>query len=119
MPWKEYLRRWDRSDRALVTAVLLEEALICSRCGTAQWQWDEEGFEAEIHRCPGCFMIDTSNQQLHKPGQPPTPGVSIRLVPLAWAAKMRAAATTAAGQVKVKRPKSPRERAREREARGG
>ena len=111
MPWREYLKRWSDVDRAIVQAVLLEEAALCGRCGTAEWQWAEQTFAATIEICKGCMALDITEADLRKPGAPLAPGRRVRLIPERLAVMM-----AERGKGRGKRPKSPREIARERRA---
>lgn len=111
MPWSEYLRRWSPEDRAKVQAVILEEALICGRCGTAPWMWDGiDAYQAIVDECNGCKHLDMQEDQMRQPNTPKRPGQRVRLVTRDTAVRM------VAGARKGKRPKSPRELARERAA---
>ena len=101
IPWKRYLAEFDRSDRARIIALQLEEGSRCGLCGTMPWEWEEnpDAYEAMPVVCPGCRLKDqTRDLQDTK-----TPGVSIRLIPKALVAKMR--------ETPRRRPRSPRERA--------
>ena len=104
MPWKVYLRTFDREDRARVIAHLLEEGQRCGLCGTSPWEWEEnpEAYEAVPMVCPGCRLKDQSRDQ--QDGK--QPGISIRLLPRALAQRMR--------ETPRRRPRSPRERAGKR-----
>lgn len=78
IPYSEYLRRWNEEDRAIVTAVTIENSKKCSSCGTAEWEWDEDPFAYHpvLHTCRGC-----QKQELLSEGIEDMPkGTTIRLV---------------------------------------
>jgi hypothetical protein len=79
---------WEPSDRAKLTAHLLEEGERCSMCGTQRWEWQEDrrAYEPAEDVCMGCYMRDVfmEGEKEKKPGQ------RVILVPRAHAERMRA-----------------------------
>ena len=69
---------WDPVDKAKAIAFVLEKALRCVMCGSAQWEWDEDRFAYEPveHRCPGCYA-----KEMIAEGSGRNPGVTIELLP--------------------------------------
>lgn len=73
---------WDPEDRAKALAYRLEKATKCPKCGTAEWEWDPQGggskfaYEAVAIHCRGCFMQETSTEDLDR-----QPGVTVQLHP--------------------------------------
>lgn len=55
---------WSEEDRAKAIAEYAHNAAICSMCGTAPWEWDEEqggskfAYEPVVEICPGCERKD-------------------------------------------------------------
>jgi len=70
---------WNPEDRAKAIAYSMEQALRCTMCGTAQWEWDEDKFAytALDEFCKGCYQksvfSDTESRSL--------PGTNVKLVP--------------------------------------
>jgi hypothetical protein len=70
---------WDPEDRAKTLAYSLEQALRCTLCGTAPWEWEENKFAytAVDEFCKGCYhksmYKDTESNSL--------PGTNVKLVP--------------------------------------
>lgn len=86
IPHSRFLEEWGDEDRAKLMAHLVEKALTCTLCGTAEWEWHEDRFAYEpiIETCIGCQQKDLVKDEANMPG------ASIVLVPKATAAKMRA-----------------------------
>jgi hypothetical protein len=104
IPWEEYLERWSPQSRAVVQAVLAENALRCQTCGTAGHEWEtDDAFVAVDSVCPGCAARD--RKRADSETGPMVPGSSIKLVPQAMARALAGAP--------ISRPRSARERARE------
>ena len=85
LPHSELLS-WDDSDRAKLTAYLLEESNRCSSCGTYSWDWDEDRFAYSTaqHHCQGCFLLDAAAEDTTER----TPGSRMVLLPKAKAAEI-------------------------------
>jgi len=68
---------WSQESRAKHLATLLFEGEVCSLCGTAQWEWEENRFayEAEEHFCQGCYIKAVSSEDKNS-----LPGTTINLV---------------------------------------
>lgn len=61
-----------------MVAYKLEDALRCSLCGTAEWEWEENRFAYEpvATRCHACYLKDIAGEDTHN-----QPGVTISLLP--------------------------------------
>lgn len=100
---------WSEEDRSKVFAFAMEKSLVCTSCGTAGWQWDltqggdPVAYEPVLVRCEGCAAKDVARETLAVDKQP---GTSLTLVPRATAEKM--------SQTRARRPKSRRERAKDK-----
>lgn len=64
IPHSRFLEEWDPDDRAKCIAFEAHHAMVCSRCGTAPWEWDPEqggsrfAYEPVEEICFGCEMKD-------------------------------------------------------------
>lgn len=92
-------------DRSIVVAVTMDRAERCSGCGltTAEFEEDPTAYEAAQVVCPWCAMKDRARDADDTDAA--MPGATIRLLSKKAAAALRS--------IRPKRPKSPRERARE------
>ncbi len=70
---------WDPTDRAKMTAFLIEKSLKCQMCGTADWEWEENrsAYHPEMQICQGCMHLDAAREEQTEKH----PGTSIVLVP--------------------------------------
>lgn len=78
---------WPEVDRAKVAAFTLERATVCTRCGTADWEWAEDRFAYQpiARTCEGCRQRDFLQGEHDADG----PGVSVVLVPQALAERIQ------------------------------
>lgn len=58
-------RMWEPEDRSKNLAYSLEKALLCSRCGTAEWETDQDpyAYEAVVEYCRVCHLRDVAQEQ--------------------------------------------------------
>lgn len=91
---------WTPEDRAKVVAYSIEKSMRCTMCGTADWEWEEDGYayEAVQQVCFGCQKKDLIRTD---PEFESKPGVSIILLPKKVAQKLSEIA-----------PRAPRRRKR-------
>lgn len=70
---------WKPEDRAKALAFIMESALRCTLCGTAQWEWDENRFAYVVTEefCQGCYQKSVFSDQEAKS----LPGTNIKLEP--------------------------------------
>ena len=82
LPHSEILS-WDETDRAKLTAYLIEQSLKCQMCGTAEWEWSENrsAYHPEMQICQGCMHLEAAREEQTEKH----PGTSIVLVPGAMA----------------------------------
>lgn len=68
--------QWDPADRAKALAFVMEQAERCVMCGTAPWEWQDNGFAYEPveHFCKGCYLKEVANED-----QRSHPGLTIEL----------------------------------------
>jgi hypothetical protein len=73
---------WSIEDRNKAVAYMLEEAVRCQMCGTADWEWDPEqggkrlAYEPVEKICWGCYYKHMAGE-----GDSSMPGSSVTLVP--------------------------------------
>lgn len=69
---------WSKEDRSKVIAYRLEEAVKCSLCGTAPYEWEEDRFAYEPvqQMCRGCYLKDIASETEQN-----LPGVTVVLLP--------------------------------------
>jgi hypothetical protein len=81
IPHSEFLARWTPEDRAKIAAVAMEKGEHCIKCGTAQWEWDEDpdAYAGINVGCRGCLILETLQDDLAN--TPGPKGTSTRLVP--------------------------------------
>lgn len=86
IPYSEFLERWSESDRALVSAAIMEKSSRCSGCGTSEWEWGEDpyAYHPIFHTCPGC----QKKEILGDDDTPRAKGTTVRLVPKAVAERL-------------------------------
>jgi hypothetical protein len=96
--------QWDPEDKAKVIAYMLENALRCSMCGTAEWEWEENRFAyTPVDKfCRGCYQKSVFGDQ--EGGS--LPGTNVTLV---------ATTKMLSAQSKVKAMKAERARRRARQ----
>lgn len=82
------LLSWTPSDRAKLTAHLLESGSRCGSCGTFAWEWDADryAYEAAVNHCPGCALKEAAAEDVGT-----VSGSTVVLVPRKVAAARRAA----------------------------
>ena len=78
IPHHTYLS-WPAESRAKLIAYLMEEALRCSLCGSAEWEWEDNKHAYDVTEkfCQGCYLKTVtadSNGGL--------PGTTVELVPV-------------------------------------
>lgn len=89
IPHSEFMN-WEVSDRAKVAAYQAEQALRCSMCGTAPWEWDPKqggskyAYEPDDHFCKGCHI-----KAMAAEGRTVPPGTTVHLVKLTKLEKAR------------------------------
>lgn len=51
---------WEPEDRSKAIAFMMEKAARCTRCGTADWEWDEDPYAYTAVRqvCRGCQKLE-------------------------------------------------------------
>ena len=78
IPHSEFLA-WDQRDQAKQLAFMLEKAERCARCGTADWEWNEDNraYEPVERLCWGCYHKEGMRQD----SENTAPGVTVTLVP--------------------------------------
>jgi hypothetical protein len=81
IPLSRFLN-WPVDDQAAALWWMAEDRLRCSRCGTAEWEWEEQldAYAAEPRTCPGCNAIGLEAKVWEKTAET-TPGMYIRLKP--------------------------------------
>lgn len=77
IPHSEFLK-WPPEDRAKTMAFLLEQAVKCGMCGTAEWEWDADrrAYEPVEKFCMGCYLKQRAGDEA---GQ--MPGTVVTLQP--------------------------------------
>ena len=82
IPLSTFLQDWLPEDRETVHIWMDEQRLRCTRCGTADYEWEEgPGWEADLWRCKGCEQIDRQHERLRdSPGS--TDGMQVRMFPV-------------------------------------
>jgi hypothetical protein len=77
IPHSEFLE-WSPEDRAKALAFLMEKALRCDMCGTAEWEWDADrrAYEPVEKFCMGCYLKHMADE-----GGGQMPGTSIIMEP--------------------------------------
>ena len=89
LPHGHYLggpNSWTAEDRDKNLAYVIEKSKVCSMCGTADWEWAEDGYAYApiITRCQGCELRDAVKEDATGAGS------QIALVPKEEAARLRA-----------------------------
>lgn len=81
IPLSKFLQ-WPVDDQAAALSWQYEESLRCPRCGTAEWEWEQDlnAYEAKARTCPGCNAIGLESKALEQVAKD-QPGIQIRLVP--------------------------------------
>lgn len=60
---------WTPDDRDVALVWHQEQKSKCPRCGTWEWQHDEEDWEADHFTCEGCRMLDAHSRDVdNSPG---------------------------------------------------
>lgn len=79
-----HLLSWSVEDRSKLMAHLTEPR--CTKCGTGEWEWDEDrgAYEAVLHVCRGCEVLDFANEDFER-----RPGAKFVLVTAAKASALR------------------------------
>lgn len=77
IPHSEFLN-WSSQDRAKTVAYIMEYGLVCSMCGTAEWEWEENphAYSAEEEWCKGCYTKSVASEDAGK-----MPGTTVVLKP--------------------------------------
>lgn len=59
---------WLPEDRAKIIAWRLEKAEKCTRCGTADWEWDADpdAYTPVAQRCMGCHKINVASEEFSR-----------------------------------------------------
>lgn len=72
---------WLPNDRDAALVWLTESKSKCSRCGTWDWEWDNDpnAWEADIWRCRGCEGIDVQQRRLRADTNSRHDGKQIRM----------------------------------------
>lgn len=67
IPHSEF-KEWDEDDQDKAIAWRIYKAQHCDKCGTAdeEWQWDRFAYEAEVHRCRGCEILQMTEEALQE-----------------------------------------------------
>ena len=80
IPLSKFLN-WPADDQAAALSWQAEEWSRCSRCGTAEWEWEEQldAYMAKAKVCPGCNAIGLESKAWEKSAEH-MPGLQIRLV---------------------------------------
>ena len=91
------LLSWNAADRTKLLAYLMDEALRCTSCGTADWEFDEDpnAYWPDIKVCRGCALRDQRRDDLGS-----VPGATIVL--LSGAARKAAIARERAAYLAAK-----------------
>lgn len=78
IPHSEFLG-WSPEDRAKTIAFISEQALSCTMCGTADWEWEENkhAYAPEEKFCQGCYLKSLASEDAGK-----LPGTTVTLVPV-------------------------------------
>lgn len=81
IPLSEFLN-WHPDDQQAALAWQSEESLKCPRCGTADWQWEEDPnfAHAEAYVCRGCNLRGHEEKAQQKTAEH-MPGLHVRLIP--------------------------------------
>jgi hypothetical protein len=59
---------WLPEDREAALVWQQMDRMKCSRCGTWDWEWDEnpQAWTPDLWTCPGCKGIDLTHESLHE-----------------------------------------------------
>lgn len=81
IPHSEFLS-WPVDDQAKALGWMAEQAARCSQCGTAEWEWEEDGeaYHAEPYVCRGCARTENVRQSFGTDQSKIPPGLHIRVV---------------------------------------
>lgn len=76
IPHSVWLEEWSPEDRAKALAYEAEKSLVCSMCGTAHWEWedDKHAYTVVENICLGCEKKEFIEQ-----GQEKHPGKYVTL----------------------------------------
>lgn len=86
MPHSEFLS-WSVEDRTKTVAYISEQALNCTMCGTAEWEWEENphAYEPSEKWCRGCYLKSVASEDAGK-----MPGTTVTLSPVNDTSRRRA-----------------------------